>query len=30
VVKVDVAGDKLEVTRVGEGSSDQKVVSMKR
>jgi ATP-dependent Clp protease ATP-binding subunit ClpB len=30
VVKVDVAGDKLEVARVTEGAADQKVVSMKR
>jgi len=30
VVKVDVLGDKLEVARVTEGASDQKVVSMKR
>jgi ATP-dependent Clp protease ATP-binding subunit ClpB len=30
VVKVDVAGDKLEVARVVEGTADQKVVSMKR
>ena len=30
VVKVDVVGDKLEVSRVAEGAADQKVVSMKR
>jgi ATP-dependent Clp protease ATP-binding subunit ClpB len=30
IVKVDVVGDKLEVARVTEGSSDQKVVSLKR
>ena len=30
VVKVDVVGDKLEVSRVAEGATEQKVVSMKR
>jgi ATP-dependent Clp protease ATP-binding subunit ClpB len=30
VVKVDVVGDKLEVSRVAEGTTEQKVVSMKR
>jgi ATP-dependent Clp protease ATP-binding subunit ClpB len=30
VVKVDVVGDKLEVSRVAEGAAEQKVVSMKR
>jgi ATP-dependent Clp protease ATP-binding subunit ClpB len=30
IVKVDIVGDKLDVARVGEGASDQKVVSMKR
>ncbi|MEY4669445.1 MAG: hypothetical protein RL518_2144, partial [Pseudomonadota bacterium] len=30
IVKVDVVGDKLEVARVAEGASEQKVVPMKR
>ncbi len=30
VVKVDVVGDKLDVSRVAEGTTEQKVVSMKR